>query len=151
MDKEGLEAIYRCIAKTSIKELKIISGKGTEVTIVRSNDEIKKSNQSLLVKAAKEQSSVGVGAVQANEQSNRFDITAPEVGFFNRYNVKTKQQFFKLRDVVQKGEVIATVSALNSHYEIKATETGKIIEFLVEQEQPVEFGQPLIRLEKVEE
>lgn len=145
MNEEGLEAIYRCIDKTNIKEICIKTGKGTEIKITRSSDSVQnvaRKNNNLTFKSDK--------LVEDSSTSNQFDIISPEVGFFNRFDPKKKQQYQKLRDIVEKGEIVATVVSLHTHHNIVADKTGKIIEFLVEQDQPVAYGQPLIRLEKID-
>jgi acetyl-CoA carboxylase biotin carboxyl carrier protein len=69
------------------------------------------------------------------------------VGIFTRLNPKTKEAYVKLRDVVKKGDVIAHIRVLGHLQDVVVDEEGKIKEILVEEGQPVEYGQPLFRLE----
>jgi acetyl-CoA carboxylase biotin carboxyl carrier protein len=49
--------------------------------------------------------------------------------------------------VLKEGDVVGIVRAMHVDQEILADKGGKIVEILVEEGQPVEYGQPLIRLE----
>ncbi len=75
------------------------------------------------------------------------DIISNEVGYFSRFHPKEKKQIVKLRDTVAKGELVAIIKSAHIKHELFSQVSGKIIEFLVEEGQPVEYGQPLIRLE----
>lgn len=75
------------------------------------------------------------------------DVTSKWVGVFTRLNPKTKEAYVKLRDVVKTGDVIAHIRVLGHLQDVVADQDGKIKEILVEEGQPVEYGQPLFRLE----
>ena len=49
--------------------------------------------------------------------------------------------------MVKKGQVLCIVEAMKLMNEIEAEVAGKVVEVLVENGQPVEFGQPLFRIE----
>ena len=55
--------------------------------------------------------------------------------------------FVEIGQQVAKGQVLCIVEAMKLMNEIEADEPGKITEILVENGQPVEFGQPLFRIE----
>ena len=50
-------------------------------------------------------------------------------------------------DTVRKGQVLAIVEAMKLMNEIESDYDGTITEIFVENGQPVEYGQPLFRLE----
>ncbi|MFN3659773.1 MAG: acetyl-CoA carboxylase biotin carboxyl carrier protein [Brevinematales bacterium] len=75
------------------------------------------------------------------------DVTSKWVGVFTRLNPKTKEAYVKLRDTVKKGDVIAHVRVLGHLQDVVCEYDGKVKEILVEEGQPVEYGQPLFRLE----
>lgn len=89
----------------------------------------------------------GMARPGAGKVAQKNDIRSTHIGFFSRFSPKSKKQFFKLRDVVKEGDVVAIVRAMHVDQEIIADKSGKIVEFLVEEGQPVEYGQPLFRLE----
>ena len=140
MNIDGFEAILRSVKKTSIKEIAIES-KLTKIKIVRKDEEIKGGKNDSLIKK-----SPTAEMLSKEEKSYFLDIPSPQIGFFNRYNPKTRKQYFKLRDVVKKGDIVGTIVSMHIHHNIISEVDGKITEFLVEQDQPVEYDQPLIRL-----
>lgn len=74
------------------------------------------------------------------------DVLSPEVGIFLRTAEGGEQMLVKLRDEVVEGQVLAYVRANGIMYEIISQYNGKITEILVENEQAVEFAQPIFRL-----
>ena len=56
------------------------------------------------------------------------------------------QPFVKVGDTVKKGQTLAIVEAMKLMNEIESEFDGEIAEILVENGQPVEYGQPLFRI-----
>ncbi len=81
-----------------------------------------------------------------SEDSSDNEILSPEVGIFLRAAKDGDAMLVKLRDEVVEGQVLAYVLANGIMYEIKSEYNGKITEILVENEQAVEFAQPIFRL-----
>jgi biotin carboxyl carrier protein len=50
-------------------------------------------------------------------------------------------------DVVKKGQVLCIIEAMKLMNEIESETAGKIVQLLVENGQPVEYGQPLFVIE----
>jgi acetyl-CoA carboxylase biotin carboxyl carrier protein len=51
--------------------------------------------------------------------------------------------FFKVGDKVKEGDTVVLIEAMKTFNPITATKSGKIEEILVEDAQPVEFGEAL--------
>ncbi len=83
---------------------------------------------------------------RASDSENDKDILSPEVGIFLRAAKDGDAMLVKLRDEVAEGQVLAYVRANGIMYEIVSEHSGKITEILVENEQAVEFAQPIFRL-----
>ena len=73
-------------------------------------------------------------------------ITSPLVGTFYAAKAEGEAPFISVGDTVKKGQVIGIVEAMKLMNEIEAESDGTVAEILVENEQLVEFGQPLVRL-----
>lgn len=69
-------------------------------------------------------------------------LVAPMKGTFTR-EARTKRE---TGDTVEAGEVVATVKSLRDELEVKAPHGGIVVEWLVEEGDPVAPGQPLVRL-----
>jgi acetyl-CoA carboxylase biotin carboxyl carrier protein len=74
-------------------------------------------------------------------------VTSPFVGTFYRSPAPDQPPFVEVGTVVRKGQVLCIVEAMKLMNEIESDVAGKVAEVLVENAQPVEFGQPLFRIE----
>ncbi|HME91363.1 MAG TPA: acetyl-CoA carboxylase biotin carboxyl carrier protein [Myxococcaceae bacterium] len=74
-------------------------------------------------------------------------VTSPFVGTFYRTPAPDQPPFVELGAAVRKGQVLCIIEAMKLMNEIEAEVAGKIAAILVENGQPVEFGQPLFRIE----
>ncbi|EGO8274281.1 acetyl-CoA carboxylase biotin carboxyl carrier protein [Enterococcus faecalis] len=84
----------------------------------------------------------------ANEKTE--EITSPIVGIVYLQPAPDKENFVKVGDTVKTGDVVCIVEAMKLMNEITATVDGVITEVLVNNEDVVEFGQPLFRVAKGE-
>lgn len=74
-------------------------------------------------------------------------ITSPMVGTFYAASSPDEADYVKVGDVVEKGRVVCIIEAMKVMNEIKATNAGTIVEVLVENGHPVEFGAKLFRIQ----
>jgi len=73
-------------------------------------------------------------------------VTAPMIGTFYRTPAPGEPVFVEVGDPVEPGQTIGIIEAMKIMNEIVAEAGGIAAEFLVENGQPVEYGQPLLRL-----
>ena len=74
-------------------------------------------------------------------------IDSPLVGTFYRATSPDSAPFINVGDRVTADTVIGIIEAMKVMNEIKAEKSGVVKEILVENGQPVEFGQPLLVIE----
>ncbi len=74
-------------------------------------------------------------------------VTSPFVGTFYRAPSPDSPPFVEVGTMVKKGQVLCIVEAMKLMNEIEAEAPGKIAEIFVQNATPVEFGQPLFRIE----
>ncbi|MEK6683083.1 MAG: acetyl-CoA carboxylase biotin carboxyl carrier protein [Nitrospirota bacterium] len=74
-------------------------------------------------------------------------LTAPVVGTFYRSPAPDADPYAEVGSVVKKGQIICVIEAMKLMNEIESEWDGKIVEILVENAQPVEYGEPLFRIE----
>ena len=79
--------------------------------------------------------------------SNFVEITAPIVGTLYAAPSPDAPDFVKVGDKVQAGTVLCIIEAMKLMNEIEAEVSGTVREILVENAEPVEYGQALFRLE----
>ena len=79
--------------------------------------------------------------------SSKAAITSPMVGTFYASPAPDAPPFVQVGSQVEVGQVICIIEAMKLMNEIKSEVRGKITESLVNNGDPVEFNQPLFRLE----
>ncbi|ADY72715.1 acetyl-CoA carboxylase, biotin carboxyl carrier protein [Desulfurobacterium thermolithotrophum DSM 11699] len=75
-------------------------------------------------------------------------VESPMVGTFYRAPAPGAEPFVKEGDFVEKGQTLCIIEALKVMNEIEAEVSGVVKKILVENGQPVEYGQPLFYIEK---
>jgi len=81
--------------------------------------------------------------VAAPEETEGHVLKAPMVGTFYRAASPEAKTFVEVGQSVKAGETVCIIEAMKLMNEIEADATGVIKAILVENGQPVEFGQPL--------
>lgn len=137
MDIKNIKKLYEVIEKNTSANKISFSYKKFKAKIVR-GDNTAASSQSNEVDQVNE-------SKQSIPEKKR--VLSKNVGFFSRFDPKTKKHCTKIRDVVKKGEVVAYVKSMHILFPITADHDGKITHFLVEENQPIEYNQPIANLE----
>ncbi len=78
---------------------------------------------------------------------NLVEFKSPMVGTFYRAPSPGAQPYVQVGDRVTPGQVVCIIEAMKLMNEIEAEVSGTIVKFLVENEQPVEYGQTLFLVE----
>lgn len=75
------------------------------------------------------------------------EIKAPMVGTFYRAPSPEAAPFIEVGQTIEPGQVICIIEAMKLMNEIKSEIKGKVLGILVENVEPVEFGQPMFLIE----
>ncbi len=86
-------------------------------------------------------------AADAPLASNQKKMLSPFVGTFYRSSNPNAAPYVKEGSAVRKGQTICIIEAMKLMNEIESDFDGKIVSTLVENGQPVEFGEPLFIIE----
>lgn len=78
---------------------------------------------------------------------NSVEIKAPMVGTFYRSPSPEAPLFVDIGSTIQPGQVICIIEAMKLMNEIKSDIKGKIVDILVENGNPIEYGQVLFLIE----
>ena len=89
----------------------------------------------------------GAGAASAEEAGVTF-IKSPMVGTFYRSASPESKPFTEVEAKVAENSVVCIIEAMKIMNEIQAETKGVILEVLVENGQPVEYGQRLFKVRK---
>jgi acetyl-CoA carboxylase biotin carboxyl carrier protein len=93
--------------------------------------------------AAQPAENVSKAADKQAEEVNSLKIVSPMVGTFYASQSPDKPAFVKVGDKVKKGQTVCIIEAMKLMNEIESEHDGEIIKVMVNNEQMVEFGQPL--------
>ncbi|MFD1902136.1 acetyl-CoA carboxylase biotin carboxyl carrier protein [Enterococcus termitis] len=125
--------------------------KGAQRTVLTENSQSKMDTSIVAQEAPIENSKVAsetTNELPKQAVENTEEIVSPIVGVIYLKPAPDKEDFKQVGDTVKKGEVICIVEAMKLMNEITATVDGVITEILVQNEDVVEFNQPLFRVSK---
>jgi acetyl-CoA carboxylase biotin carboxyl carrier protein len=87
-----------------------------------------------------------VAAAPAAIDKNWVEVTSPMVGTFYRASGPDEPPFIEVGDTIRLGQAICIIEAMKLMNELEAEVTGEVMEILVENGKPIEFGQALMRV-----
>lgn len=85
-------------------------------------------------------------AAEADDDASLHIVKSPIVGTFYESPSPGSPAFVKIGDHVDAGQVLCIVEAMKLMNEIESDAAGEIVKRLVQNGQPVEYGQPLFAL-----
>ena len=86
----------------------------------------------------------GAGAAAASAETHPGAVASPMVGTVYLSPEPGTPAFVKVGDTVKQGDTLVLIEAMKTFNPIPAPKAGKVIEILVEDGQPVEFGETLM-------
>ena len=147
MDLRKLKTLIDLVAESDIEELEVTEGE-SKVRIVKSSANPQNQVVMMQPQAAYQQAIAApaaaapvVPAVPAVPEGHI--VKSPMVGTFYRSASPGSASFVEVGQEVKDGETLCIIEAMKLLNEIDADKAGVIKQILVENGQPVEFGQPL--------
>lgn len=101
----------------------------------------------LSVPQSKEKGQAQREAVTPVSSTHKTLIKSPMVGTFYASPAPDAPAFIQMGTSIEPGQVVCIIEAMKLMNEIKSDVRGKVVEILVNNGDPVEFGQPLFVLE----
>jgi acetyl-CoA carboxylase biotin carboxyl carrier protein len=84
------------------------------------------------------------------QPDDEFDvIESPIIGTFHRASAPGEEPFVSPGDTIEPGAVLCIIEAMKLMNQIEAEFRAQVIEVLVENATPVEYGQPLFRVRRL--
>jgi acetyl-CoA carboxylase biotin carboxyl carrier protein len=145
MDLRKLKTLIDLVAESDIEELEVTEGE-SKVRIVKSSASHKQVMM-MQPQVAHQPAQIQVAAplsapVEAAVPEGHI-VKSPMVGTFYRSSAPGAAAFVEVGSEIKEGETLCIIEAMKLLNEIEADATGVIKKILVENGQPVEFGQPL--------
>jgi acetyl-CoA carboxylase biotin carboxyl carrier protein len=138
------EQVVELAVAHDLAELEIESS-GLRVRVVRGHAPVTVAAPVPAVSASLSQSEAA--APVADAVPGAITIEAPMVGTFYRATNPETTPFVSEGDTVKEGQTLCIIEAMKLMNEIESKVAGRVIKILVENAQPVEFGQPLFLVE----
>jgi acetyl-CoA carboxylase biotin carboxyl carrier protein len=152
MDLRKLKTLIDLVAESDIAELEVTEGE-SKVRIVKSSAVAQ--NQMVMMQpqaipqyhapaAAPAAAPVAAAAAPAAAaEPTGHVVKSPMVGTFYRSSAPGAAAFVEVGQTVKEGDTLCIIEAMKLLNEIDADKAGTITQILVENGQPVEYGQPL--------
>jgi acetyl-CoA carboxylase biotin carboxyl carrier protein len=150
MDLRKLKTLIELVENSGIAELEIQEGE-ERVRITRA---IAGATQPVLMQAAAPVTipiaAAGAAPVAAPQEPpvaaepEGHVVKSPMVGTFYRSASPGSKPFIELGSTVKVGDTLCIIEAMKLMNEIESDQAGVVKKILVENGQPVEFGQPLV-------
>jgi acetyl-CoA carboxylase biotin carboxyl carrier protein len=153
MDLRKLKTLIDLVAESGIAELEITEGDG-KVRIVKSGMPVQMAYPTAAMPAmapaaapAASAAAPGPAAEAAPAEPTGHVVKSPMVGTFYRSGNPNSPAFVELGSVVKEGDTLCIIEAMKLMNEIECDQAGTVKAILVENGQPVEYGQPLFIIE----
>ena len=163
LDHEDLNRLLEKISSSDIQEFSL-EGEDFKLEIKRNLiDHTKSINNSVSTNSFEKQTissqkTINDNVLKVNEpetsqvaplgRSDLTEITSPMVGTFYRAAAPGEDPFVELGTKVEVGQTICILEAMKLMNEIESEFNAEVVEILVENGTPVEFGQVLMRVKQ---
>ena len=145
MDLRKLKTLIDLVSESGIAELEITEGEG-KVRIVKFSQAQHPVAYAAPAPASGYAPAAGVAGSAVPEAAPAapgHTVKAPMVGTFYRAANPGSAVFVQVGQTVKEGEPLCIIEAMKLLNEIEADKSGVVTEILVENGEPVEYGQPL--------
>jgi len=154
MDLRKLKTLIDLVSESNISELEITEADG-KVRIVKSDGTVMvpmthqpmQMPMAVAPVATAPVAPTAAAPAAAPEAETGHVVKSPMVGTFYRASGPNAKAFVEVGQQVKEGEAICIIEAMKIMNEIDSDKAGTITKILVENGQPVEFGQPLFIIE----
>ena len=153
MDIRKVKKLIELLDESGIAEIEITEGEesvrisrypqGTAVTQVAAPAAMPVAAPPPAAPAAAVGESPPAAAAPQAAEDDGYLVTAPMVGTFYAASSPGSPSYVQIGDRVNEGDTLCIIEAMKILNQIESDKTGKVIEILVENGQPVEYNEPL--------
>ncbi len=146
MDMALVKKLISLVEKREIQELEVQEGE-FKVRITKSRSQDISATSPRLPQVVRQE--LPTDTQKKKEESNLVPIKAPMVGTFYRAPAPGAPPYAEVGDTVTPEKVVCIIEAMKVMNEIESEVTGKIVNILIANEKPVEFGQEMFLVEPI--
>jgi acetyl-CoA carboxylase biotin carboxyl carrier protein len=153
IDINNLKSLIDLIKDTDVSELEIEKG-GVRVKIRKSLNSPSTGLRRIQEAVSASIPSAAMARDAAPPVSEAIEdkysvVCSPIVGTFFRSSSPGAEPYVNVGDTVKKGQILCIVEAMKLMNEIESEVDGNIVEIMVDDSQPVEYGETLFKIEPV--
>ena len=138
IDKKLIKELVDNLKEFSLTELEYQEGQ-TKIKVSRAARSVETTQVSAVVSPNK-------AVLKSSDDSDGIRVKSPIIGTAYLAVEPGAKKFVEVGDKIKKGQTIMIVEAMKTMNHVPSTADGEIKKILVEDGQPVEFGQTLILL-----
>ena len=143
MDIRKVKKLIEMLEASDLEELEITEGEESVKLVKRTTQSNSSKEIKEQISSHKEEETEQQATNEKVQEIEGEEITSPMVGTFYTASSPGADAFVKVGDKVNEGDVVCIVEAMKMMNEIKSDFSGTVSKILVENSDPVEFGQPL--------
>lgn len=144
MSLKEIKELYRFLKNTDIVEFEL---EQPDLKVRLKRGVPQRPDVDVVQSGVRQVTSPGVEKEKVETKKNLHTVVSPMVGTFYRAPSPEAQPFVEMGSVVEKGQVLCIIEAMKLMNEVESEYGGKIVSILVDNGQPVEYGEPLFLLE----
>ena len=138
IDKKLIKELVDQLSEFNLTELEYQEGQ-TKIKVSRAAKGIEQIKSSSVVSPNK-------AVLQSSDESEGIRVKSPIIGTAYLAPEPGAKQFVKVGDKIKKGQTVMIVEAMKTMNHVPSTSDGEVKKILIEDGQPVEFGQTLVIL-----
>ena len=145
MDTRKIKALIALLEESDVTEIEIHEGE--ESVRISRHKQVIAAPVAAMPAAAAPAAAPAAAAPAAPAQPSGHEVTSPMVGTFYRSSSPGAKPFAEIGQQVSEGDTLCIIEAMKMLNQIESDKSGKIVAILVENGQPIEYGQPLFVIE----
>ena len=138
IDKKLIKELVENLKEFGLTELEYQEGQ-TKIKVSKASKAIEQSKSSAMVSPNK-------AVLNTSDTTDGIRVKSPIIGTAYLAPEPGAKKFVNVGDKVKKGQTIMIVEAMKTMNHVPSTSDGEVKKVLVEDGQPVEFGQTLVLL-----
>ena len=138
IDKKLIKELVDNLKDFSLTELEYQEGQ-TKIKVSRASKQVDQTKGSAVVSQNK-------AVLKSSDDSDWIRVKSPIIGTAYLAAEPGAKKFAEVGDKIKKGQTIMIVEAMKTMNHVPSTADGEVKKVLVEDGQPVEFGQTLVLL-----
>ena len=138
IDKKLIKELVDNLKEFGLTELEYQEGQ-TKIKVSKTSKMVEQSKTSAIVSTNK-------AVLKSSDDSDGIRVKSPIIGTAYLAAEPSAKKFIEVGDKVKKGQTIMIVEAMKTMNHVPSTADGVVKKILIEDGQPVEFGQTLVLL-----